>query len=319
MSIQKRGETWYADITIPGRPRFRESLGTSDEEEANRLHDELKVKLRKRKAAGRTWYEAIALWLQQQERSDPERRVLLAYDPGDIPLDALTSDHFKIDHHKTATYRRYTNIFKAILNLAVLKGWLDKTPLFIKRKPGPDRVRWITHDEWDKLFSQLPEHLKWAALFAVSTGLRQSNVLGLEWKRVSLARKVVWFEAGEMKNKFPHGIALSDDAIKALQMVKGQHDRWCFTYNKNPMAKIKTAWHKALTRAGIADFTWHDLRHTWASWHVQNGTRLEVLQKLGGWEDYEMVLKYAHLAPEHLAEFVNNSGRKIVHNTPLPS
>jgi integrase len=64
----------------------------------------------------------------------------------------------------------------------------------------------------------------------------------------------------------------------------------------------KAAWHKALKRAGIDNFRWHDLRHTWASWHVQSGTPLHVLQELGGWQTAEMVQRYAHLAPEHLSE-----------------
>ena len=55
--------------------------------------------------------------------------------------------------------------------------------------------------------------------------------------------------------------------------------------------------------AGIShDFRWHDLRHTWASWHVQRGTRLQELMELGGWASYEMVLRYAHLATEQLRE-----------------
>jgi integrase len=53
-------------------------------------------------------------------------------------------------------------------------------------------------------------------------------------------------------------------------------------------------------RAGIENFRWHDLRHTWASWHAQLGTPLYVLKELGGWETLEMVNRYAHLAPEHL-------------------
>jgi len=62
------------------------------------------------------------------------------------------------------------------------------------------------------------------------------------------------------------------------------------------------AWRNALRRAGIEEFRWHGLRHTWASWHVQSGTPLHVLQELGGWSDFAMVWKSAHLAPEHLAE-----------------
>jgi hypothetical protein len=70
------------------------------------------------------------------------------------------------------------------------------------------------------------------------------------------------------------------------------------------------AWHKACARAGIEDFTFHDLRHTWASWHVMNGTPLQVLQQLGGWHSLDMVLKYAHLAPGYVAEYAGNSGHK---------
>jgi integrase len=56
-----------------------------------------------------------------------------------------------------------------------------------------------------------------------------------------------------------------------------------------------------LKRTGIQNFRFHDLRHTWASWHVMNGTGLQELMELGGWKSYEMVLRYAHLAPEHLS------------------
>ena len=63
---------------------------------------------------------------------------------------------------------------------------------------------------------------------------------------------------------------------------------------------MQQAWLAGCTRAGIENFCWHDLRHTWASWHVQLGTPLYVLKELGGWETLEMVNRYAHLAPEHL-------------------
>lgn len=60
------------------------------------------------------------------------------------------------------------------------------------------------------------------------------------------------------------------------------------------------AWRAALKRAGIKNFRWHDLRHTWASWHVQSGTSLQELQVLGGWSSFDMVLRYAHLSSDHL-------------------
>lgn len=62
------------------------------------------------------------------------------------------------------------------------------------------------------------------------------------------------------------------------------------------------AWNAACRRAGIEDFRFHDLRHTWASWLIQSGVPLSVLQEMGGWESIEMVRRYAHLAPNHLTE-----------------
>ena len=67
------------------------------------------------------------------------------------------------------------------------------------------------------------------------------------------------------------------------------------------MVRVGSAWKRTLKRVGITDFRFHDLRHTWASWHVMSGTSLQELMELGGWKSYEMVLRYAHLAPEHLA------------------
>jgi integrase len=85
----------------------------------------------------------------------------------------------------------------------------------------------------------------------------------------------------------------------------GKHPTHAFSFRSKPVAQPNnSAWIKALKRAEIDDFRWHDLRHTWASWHVQAGTPLHVLQELGGWESAEMVRRYAHLSSEHLAGYV---------------
>ena len=75
------------------------------------------------------------------------------------------------------------------------------------------------------------------------------------------------------------------------------------TYKGNPIRRFDSCtWNKALEKAGFENFRWHDLRHTWASWHVQNGTSLQTLMELGGRCSYEMVLRYAHLASDDLHE-----------------
>jgi len=75
-----------------------------------------------------------------------------------------------------------------------------------------------------------------------------------------------------------------------------------FSYRGKPITQVSSKpWYAALRAAGIEDFRWHDMRHTWASWHVQNGTPLYALQEMGGWSSVEMVRRYAHLAADHLA------------------
>ena len=100
---------------------------------------------------------------------------------------------------------------------------------------------------------------------------------------------------------------LNDNAISVIREQIGKHPTNVFTYKGNPIQKAnKRGWRNALKRAGIENFRWHDLRHTWASWHVQNGTPLNALQELGGWADQSMVLRYAHLSSDHLKEYAKN-------------
>ena len=92
-------------------------------------------------------------------------------------------------------------------------------------------------------------------------------------------------------------------AVNSVRMRNGH-----FRTAAAPSSSRRKSRLAAVKAAGLGDFHWHDLRHTWASWHVQNGTPLAVLQELGGWRDLKMVLRYAHLAPGHLAPYAGNSG-----------
>ena len=97
------------------------------------------------------------------------------------------------------------------------------------------------------------------------------------------------------------GIAAWEQA-DALQSCVGKHLKYVFTYKGNPLKWVdNTTWKRACKKAGIDDFRWHDMRHTWANWHVQAGTPLTTLMELGGWATYEMVLRYAHIASGQLS------------------
>lgn len=148
-----------------------------------------------------------------------------------------------------------------------------------------------------------------------------SEILHLEWRRVDFDRRVAWLDAGTTKNGEARGIPLNKDAVLALRDVQGRQERWCFTYEGRPMQAVGSAWERSLKRAGIEQFQFHDLRHTWASWHVMSGTHLQELMELGGWKSYDMVLRYAHLGPEHLASVARRIERplEIVESNPTIS
>jgi integrase len=125
------------------------------------------------------------------------------------------------------------------------------------------------------------------------------NVAHQDWRWLKGVPKIRMLKEPRRRRRSRH--TLNADAVAALEATRGQHPRWCFTFSGKRIQQSSTAWDKAKQRAGIEDFRFHDLRHIWASWHVQSGTSLPELMELGGWKAYEMVLRYAHLAPENLS------------------
>jgi hypothetical protein len=99
----------------------------------------------------------------------------------------------------------------------------------------------------------------------------------------NLVRRIAIIHADQAKNGQPLGVPLNKEAVVLLRNQLDNHPKYVFTFRGKPVKKCNTrAWRKALIKAGISDFRWHDLRQTWASWHVQNGTPLHALQELGG-------------------------------------
>ena len=220
--------------------------------------------------------------------------------------------HYRLLSVKNSTINRELEVVRHLLNLAN-KEWLclDAVPFIRLLKEPPPRVRFLNQAEADRLLLALPHHLQPVVQYALATGCRRAEVLNLEWSRVDLGRRVTWLEHGTTKNGAARGIPLNRDAMIALEMAKSRNSRWVFTYKGRPMASIGSAFKKALKRADIKDFRFHDLRHTWASWHVMSGTPLYDLMTLGGWKTMDCVQRYAHLAPEHLAKAASRIERPI--------
>ena len=186
--------------------------------------------------------------------------------------------------------------------------WIDRIPKVRMLQEPKRRIRWITPIEARRLIEALPDHLALAARFSLATGLRQGNVKSLMWSQIDLERSVCWIHPDQAKAKRAIHVPLNADAMDVLNLLKKNDNEFVFTYRGKSVNQLTTkAWYKALVVADIKDFRWHDLRHTWASWHIQNGTPLNVLQELGGWESVEMVRRYAHLGHTHLANYSENS------------
>lgn len=209
------------------------------------------------------------------------------------------------------TVKNTMEVVPAVLRRAA-NEWesVDRVPK-VRMLPEPKRrIRWLTRDDAERLIEALPQHLAAMARFSLETGLRRSNVTGLEWSQVDMARRTAWIHPDQAKARKPIAVPLSAAAVVVLREQVGKHRTHVFSFRGKPVRQVNTkAWRAALVRAGVSDFRWHDLRHTWASWHVEAGTPLHVLQELGGWESAGMVRRYAHLSTAHLTEYVDRASR----------
>jgi len=170
----------------------------------------------------------------------------------------------KAEQSSPPTANRYLALVRAILRKAAFEWeWIDRVPKVKLYREARRRIRWITPEQVQTLLRELPAHQVDIVLFALSTGLRQSNVLELEWSQVDLARRVAWIHADQAKGRRSIHVSLSSIAVAVLVRQVGKHPERVFTYNGKPIAWANTlAWRQALKRAGIEDFRWHDLRHT---------------------------------------------------------
>lgn len=321
MSLYKRPNSPFWWIRLPPTKgelkALRISSETANKRHAQQLHDKLKAErweiehldIRPK----RTWDEAAARFLQETTHKRTQAwdvSMLKWFHPYLGGKDLKDINKALIDHVRevrskgvaVATTNRYMALVRAILRKACFDWeWIERVPKVGQLRDKNGRIRSLTREEFSRLLAQLPQHLRDMAIFSVATGLRQSNVTRLQWKQVSIERRHLWISADQHKNGKAHAVPLNDAALHVLERRKGDNLKFVFTYEGNPIVQVNTkAWRNALVRAGIDDFRWHDLRHTFATWHREAGTPTHELQRLGGWKSMEMVERYAHVAPEGL-------------------
>lgn len=304
MSIYRFGKVWYIDLPT-SQGRLRRSAGTTDKKQAQTYHDRVRDQLWRQERLGEkapiTWEEAVLKWLEIKPRGKPDRYRLrsLKIDPRSaLPLPPDCLNNYSTTN-SNGTWNRLLSLVVAIHNASGVK------PPEISRKPmPPGRTRWLSLEEWQKLRGKLLARsplLVDCADFTLATGLRENNVLNLEWSQVDLKRHHATIYGDTVKTGVTLGIPLTDAAMGVLERRKGLHKRYVFANPDLPLYKASNkAWYQALRDANMVGFRWHDLRHTWASWAVMNGVSLMELKELGGWKTLSMVARYSHLSSQHL-------------------
>ena len=333
MSIRKdkKSGIWQLDLRTPGGERIRRSAETEDRKAAQEYHDKLKASLWRQDKLGEVpekYFEEAAVRFLRESAGQRDYatklrhiaywrerfggRTVRSLTTNDI-VDALPTHRVNPKKPATplagATLNRYLATIKRLLNLCAAWDWLDRVPRLPKYHEPKVRVRWEPPATIATLIQAMT--LPWmrdAALVAVSTGLRESELFGLTPAHIDLAQRNAWVGHDQAKSGRARSVPLNDDAYAVIERRLRLGKRYIFTRGKSDK-RIKQHDRRIFKRAcravGIEDFHWHDLRHTWASWHVQRGTPLMVLKELGGWETLEMVQKYAHLAPSHMAAHAN--------------
>lgn len=322
MALWKRAGIYHLDIAAPDGSRIRRTTGTTDREKAKEYHDRLKAELwdeaRLKRKPPRTWDEAALRWLKEKAhkksyRDDVQRiRWFTGHLRGKTldQIDRSLVDRLVTKHIQASdrTKDLYVALIRAIFRRAMREWeWIDTCPAFRTYSVGGKiRVRWITEEQARSLLEALPNHQREVVVFALATGLRQGNVLGLRWDQVQLNRRIVMIEHGGTKNDDALGVPLNDVAMAVLLRQRRKHRTYVFTYRGERLRSANTrAWRAALAKAGITNFRWHDLRHTWASWLRQSDVPSWVLQELAGWKSESMVRRYAHMSVKHLEPYAD--------------
>jgi integrase len=179
------------------------------------------------------------------------------------------------------------------------------------------RTRYLNEGEIKKLLAACSDsrnkHLGLIVTLAINTGMRKSEILNPRWERIDMSADL-GFNARitlyDTKNGDARGVPLNRAAIAALATLEPVPEKRVGSVfkrkNGEDWCQIRTAFEKAVDRAGLSDFRFHDLRHTAASHLAMRGRPLREIQEVLGHRSFSMMLRYAHLIPAHLRTAVES-------------
>jgi integrase len=217
-------------------------------------------------------------------------------------------------------------VLKAFFNWCIGRGLAVTNPVRPVKlfREDNSRLRYLTREEYDRLLEaartvKTSPYLEEKIILAAHTGLRRGSLFNLRWDHVDLANRVM--RIPRTKNGRTLSLPLNTTALGVFQtLYPSRRDKSTSDYvfphtagphEGEPVQDIKNGFHAALALAGIQDFTWHDLRHTFASWLMMRGASLRSVGELLGHQSMKMTMRYAHLSPGFLAAEVSLLDRLV--------
>ena len=200
-----------------------------------------------------------------------------------------------------AAVNREMSCLHHIFTKAVEWELIDKSPFergkSLMLKENNQRLRFLNEEEIGQLLDACPDYLRRIVMCAILTGMRRGEILSLKWDQVRNG----FIYLRKTKTSNPRQIPVGEDLDQVFKEIrKDQHltSSNVFTYMGEPVRETKRSFKTALNRAGIQDFRFHDLRHTFASQVLLKGGTLKDVQELVGHKTMTMTLRYAHLTQE---------------------
>ncbi len=224
-----------------------------------------------------------------------------------------------------ATVNRYMASLSCVLSTAANEWqWIEVSPMakVRKLKESQGRVRFLDDNERTRLLAACQEskspYLYTICILALSTGMRQSEIMNLTWSDIDFSNRRIILE--ETKNGERRAAALTGKAFELLDELRKSKVRRIDTnllfpsdrpLNRNRPTIIRAAFELAVKKAGIENFHFHDLRHSAASYLAMNGATLAEIAAVLGHKTLAMVKRYAHLSDTHVSSVVESMNKKI--------
>ena len=317
MGIFKKGENYYIDYYVNGK-RKREMIGPNKSLAKKALdarRGEIvrgKYKLPKKKE--RILFEDFAkIYLdyvkgyKKSARSDGTSiRNMMSFFKGSKlnMIHPFSIETYKIKRKKQvkpASVNRELACLKHMFNMAIKWGYAEANPMREVKlfREDNERLRYLSAKEEAALIESCAPHLKPIMIFALNTGMRKGEIFHLRWKFVDLKNRLIRVE--KTKNNETRIIPMNKLVYDVLMEQKRlRRSEYVFPNRQGkPYDNVKRSFSSALKRAGIHDFRFHDLRHSFASNLVMQGVDIITVKELLGHKSIKMTMRYSHLSQRH--------------------